>query len=103
MPAARRSASLCRGPPPSGSAAAAPPPTAGRLASPTGRASSPRSLVGRGNPGTGEIAPATTVFLDEAGMVDHKRMDALTELVERSGAKLIAVGDGKQLPSIGPG
>ena len=36
-------------------------------------------------------------------MVDHKRMDRLTELVERSGAKLIAVGDGKQLPSIGPG
>jgi ATP-dependent exoDNAse (exonuclease V) alpha subunit len=36
-------------------------------------------------------------------MVDHKRIDALTELVERSGAKLIAVGDGKQLPSIGPG
>jgi ATP-dependent exoDNAse (exonuclease V) alpha subunit len=30
-------------------------------------------------------------------------MDALTQLVERSGAKLIAVGDGKQLPSIGPG
>ena len=36
-------------------------------------------------------------------MVDHKRMDALTGLIERSGAKLIAVGDGKQLPSIGPG
>ena len=36
-------------------------------------------------------------------MVDHKRLDVLTELVERSGAKLIAVGDGKQLPSIGPG
>ncbi len=36
-------------------------------------------------------------------MVDHARLDALTELVERSGAKLIAVGDGKQLPSIGPG
>lgn len=30
-------------------------------------------------------------------------MDALTELVERTGAKLIAVGDGKQLPSIDPG
>ena len=43
------------------------------------------------------------MILDEAGMVDHNRMDALTELVERSGAKLIAVGDGKQLPSIGPG
>ncbi len=36
-------------------------------------------------------------------MVDHKRLDELTALVERSGAKLIAVGDGKQLPSIGPG
>jgi len=36
-------------------------------------------------------------------MVDHKRLDALTGLVERSGAKLIAGGDGKQLPSIGPG
>jgi ATP-dependent exoDNAse (exonuclease V) alpha subunit len=41
--------------------------------------------------------------LDEAGIVDHARLHALTELVERSGAKLIAVGDGKQLPSIGPG
>ncbi len=48
-------------------------------------------------------APTRRVILDEAGMVDHKRMDALTELIERSGAKLIAVGDGKQLPSIGPG
>ena len=36
-------------------------------------------------------------------MADHQRLHALTELVERSGAKLIAVGDGKQLPSIGPG
>jgi ATP-dependent exoDNAse (exonuclease V) alpha subunit len=43
------------------------------------------------------------VIVDEAGMVDHKRMDALTGLIDRSGAKLIAVGDGKQLPSIGPG
>jgi hypothetical protein len=33
----------------------------------------------------------------------HARLHALTELVERSEAKLIAVGDGKQLPSIGPG
>lgn len=41
------------------------------------------------------------IFLDEAGMVDHKRLDALTKLVERSGAKPITVGDGKQLPSIG--
>ena len=61
------------------------------------------ALVARANTGTLQIGTATTVILDEAGMVDHKRMDALTEVVERSGAKLIAVGDGKQLPSIGPG
>jgi conjugative relaxase-like TrwC/TraI family protein len=61
------------------------------------------SLVARANTGTIYIGRDTTVILDEAGMVDHKRLDALTALVERSGAKLIAVGDGKQLPSIGPG
>jgi conjugative relaxase-like TrwC/TraI family protein len=61
------------------------------------------ALVTRATNGRLEVGPDTTVILDEAGMVDHKRMDALTEVVERSGAKLIAVGDGKQLPSIGPG
>jgi ATP-dependent exoDNAse (exonuclease V) alpha subunit len=61
------------------------------------------ALVARANTGTMRVSKSTTVFLDEAGMVDHKRLDALTELVEHSGAKLIAVGDGKQLPSIGPG
>jgi ATP-dependent exoDNAse (exonuclease V) alpha subunit len=61
------------------------------------------SLVARANTGTIYVGRDTTVILDEAGMVDHKRMDALTGLVEHSEAKLIAVGDGKQLPSIGPG
>jgi ATP-dependent exoDNAse (exonuclease V) alpha subunit len=61
------------------------------------------ALVARANTGAINVDRSVTVFLDEAGMVDHKRLDALTELVERSGAKLIAVGDGKQLPSIGPG
>jgi conjugative relaxase-like TrwC/TraI family protein len=61
------------------------------------------ALVARANTGTVRVGRDTTVFLDEAGMVDHARLDALTELVERTGAKLIAVGDGKQLPSIGPG
>ena len=61
------------------------------------------ALVARANTGIVEIDRDTTIVLDEAGMVDHARLDALTELVERSGAKLIAVGDGKQLPSIGPG
>jgi conjugative relaxase-like TrwC/TraI family protein len=61
------------------------------------------ALVARANTGIVEIDRDTTIVLDEAGMVDHARLDALTELVKRSGAKLIAVGDGKQLPSIGPG
>ena len=61
------------------------------------------ALVARANTGTLPVGRDTTVILDEAGMIDHKRLDALTALVERSGAKLIAVGDGKQLPSIGPG
>ncbi len=61
------------------------------------------ALVARANTGTLHVGRDTTVIFDEAGMVDHERLDALTGLVERSGAKLIAVGDGKQLPSIGPG
>jgi conjugative relaxase-like TrwC/TraI family protein len=69
----------------------------------SGRTLTLDALVARANTGTMQVDQNTTVILDEAGMVDHKRLDALTELVERSGAKLIAVGDGKQLPSIGPG
>ena len=69
----------------------------------TGQTLTLDALVARANTGTVEIDRHTTVFLDEGGMVDHARLDALTELVERTGAKLIAVGDGKQLPSIGPG
>jgi conjugative relaxase-like TrwC/TraI family protein len=61
------------------------------------------ALVARADSRRVEVDARTTVFLDEAGMVDHERMDAITGLIERSGAKLIAVGDGKQLPSIGPG
>jgi len=60
------------------------------------------ALIARANTSV-HVGPDTTVILDEAGMADHKRLDALTELMERTGAKLIAVGDGKQLPSIGPG
>jgi ATP-dependent exoDNAse (exonuclease V) alpha subunit len=61
------------------------------------------ALITRANRGALEVGPGTTVVLDEAGMVDHSRMEPLTDLIDRSGAKLIAVGDGRQLPSIGPG
>jgi conjugative relaxase-like TrwC/TraI family protein len=69
----------------------------------TGQTMTLDALVARASTGSVHVGRATTVFLDEAGMVDHARLDALSELVERTGAKLIAVGDGKQLPSIGPG
>jgi ATP-dependent exoDNAse (exonuclease V) alpha subunit len=68
-----------------------------------GRTSTIDALIGSSDAGTVKLGPNTTVFLDEAGMVDHRRLDALTRLIEDSGAKLVAVGDGKQLPSIGPG
>jgi conjugative relaxase-like TrwC/TraI family protein len=45
----------------------------------------------------------TTIYFDEAGMADTSRLERLTEVVERTGAKLIAIGDGAQLPSIGAG
>ncbi|MTD47669.1 relaxase domain-containing protein [Conexibacter sp. W3-3-2] len=45
----------------------------------------------------------TTVFVDEAGMVDTERLAALVDVVKQGGGKLVLVGDGKQLPSIGPG
>ena len=61
------------------------------------------ALLSRAGRGAVNVGRDTTVILDEAGMVDHQRMDTLTELIERSGAKLIAVGDGRQLPAIGPG
>ncbi|HEY8304408.1 MAG TPA: MobF family relaxase, partial [Solirubrobacteraceae bacterium] len=61
------------------------------------------ALIARAKTGTVHIGPDTTVIFDEAGMADHRRLDDLTNLIERSGAELIGVGDGKQLPSIGPG
>lgn len=50
-----------------------------------------------------QIDQLTTVYLDEAGMIDSRRLERLTSLVERSGAKLVAIGDSRQLPSIGAG
>lgn len=61
------------------------------------------SLATRASAGRIRLDQDTTVVLDEAGMTDHRRLDKLTSLVVRTGAKLIAVGDGRQLPAIGPG
>ena len=60
-------------------------------------------LVARVEYGKMSVGPDTTIYLDEAGMADTARLERLTELVERTGAKLVAIGDGQQLPSIGAG
>jgi conjugative relaxase-like TrwC/TraI family protein len=61
------------------------------------------ALVTRAERGQLAIGEHTTIYFDEAGMADTERLDRLTELVAERGAKLVAIGDGAQLPSIGAG
>jgi ATP-dependent exoDNAse (exonuclease V) alpha subunit len=61
------------------------------------------ALVSRVERGQLDVDAATTIYFDEAGMADTDRLDRLTETVERTGAKLVAIGDAAQLPSIGAG
>jgi conjugative relaxase-like TrwC/TraI family protein len=61
------------------------------------------ALVARAEHGWLAVDERTTIFLDEAGMADTSRLARLTETVERSGAKLVAIGDAAQLPSISAG
>jgi len=61
------------------------------------------ALIVRAERGQLAVDERTTIFFDEAGMADTQRLDRLTELVADSGAKLVAIGDGAQLPSIGAG
>jgi conjugative relaxase-like TrwC/TraI family protein len=61
------------------------------------------ALISRVERGQLQIDTDTTIYFDEAGMVDTDRLDRLTETVERSGSKLVAIGDAAQLPSIGAG
>jgi len=61
------------------------------------------ALIVRAQNGRLDIDARTTIFFDEAGMADTSRLDRLTEVVERTEAKLVAIGDGAQLPSIGAG
>jgi ATP-dependent exoDNAse (exonuclease V) alpha subunit len=59
------------------------------------------ALVSRVESGQLQVDYATTVYFDEAGMADTDRLERLTETVERTGAKLVGIGDAAQLPSIG--
>lgn len=57
----------------------------------------------RANTGRITVGKDTTIYLDEAGMADTRRLANLTGLAEHAGAKLVLVGDGAQLPAIGAG
>jgi conjugative relaxase-like TrwC/TraI family protein len=61
------------------------------------------SLVASVERGSTTIDTQTTVFVDEAGMGDTERLDKLTRAVEERGARMILVGDHRQLPSVGAG
>jgi conjugative relaxase-like TrwC/TraI family protein len=61
------------------------------------------ALISRVEHGQINVDADTTIYFDEAGMADTNRLDRLTEIVERTGAKLVAIGDSAQLPSIGAG
>ncbi len=61
------------------------------------------SLVAKARAGSLTLSESTTVFFDEAGMADTRRLNALSDVVERSGGKLVVIGDARQLPAIGAG
>ena len=61
------------------------------------------ALVSRVQRGQLRVDAATTIYFDEAGMADTDRLDRLTETIEQTGAKLVAIGDAAQLPSIAAG
>jgi conjugative relaxase-like TrwC/TraI family protein len=68
-----------------------------------GRTLTVDALIARAKHGRLQLDADTTVFLDEAGMIDTRRLDRLTDTIDRAGAKLVLIGDAAQLPSIGAG
>jgi conjugative relaxase-like TrwC/TraI family protein len=61
------------------------------------------ALIARVDAGRLDVDQDTTIYFDEAAMADTSRLERLTEVVERTGAKLVVIGDDAQLPSIGAG
>ncbi len=68
-----------------------------------GRTMTLDSLVAKARAGSLTLGESTTVFFDEAGMADTRRLHSLSDVVERSGGKLVVIGDARQLPAIGAG
>lgn len=50
-----------------------------------------------------ELTKKDVLVIDEAGMLDTARMLALLQAGKKAGAKIVLLGDERQLPSIGPG
>ncbi|MCW3038296.1 MAG: TrwC relaxase [Solirubrobacterales bacterium] len=68
-----------------------------------GRTTTIASLLAQHERTGDRVDGQTTLIVDEAGMVDTRTLARLVQVAHESGAKLIAVGDGRQLPAIGPG
>ena len=68
-----------------------------------GSSSTLASLVGRLDRGQLHLDERSVVILDEAGMTDDVGLARLTTHAQLAGAKLIVVGDHRQLGAVGPG
>src|SRR5579875_2371494 len=62
-----------------------------------GRTMTVDALLARAQTGSVQVTERTSVYLDEAGMADTKRLEALSALVEGAAAKLVLIGDQRQL------
>ncbi len=61
------------------------------------------ALLHRLDSGAVRLGDRSVVVMDEAGMADTQRLAGLVERTDRSGAKLVLVGDEAQLGAIGAG
>ena len=60
-------------------------------------------FVQGGRPAVGSLDAQTVVVVDEAGMVDSRKLAALIEATQTAGAKLVLVGDHRQLQPVEAG
>ena len=60
-------------------------------------------LLGRMEAGSLKLTKKHVIFLDEAAMVDSRLMSRLCEKVNQAGAKMVLVGDDKQIQSVDAG
>jgi conjugative relaxase-like TrwC/TraI family protein len=68
-----------------------------------GRTMTLDSLVAQARSGSLVLGEGTTVYFDEAGMGDTRRLHALTQVVSEAEGKLVVIGDPRQLSAIGAG